>query len=71
MDIAFATKEATRPTTAPNKLDWNKLARIGRYLAQHPRLFKWYGYQQESDQEESCTDSDGAWVQEIEEVDIR
>ena len=32
MDIAFATKEATRRMTSPTKEDWNKLVRIGRYF---------------------------------------
>ena len=38
IDIAFATKEATRKMTSPTKDDWNKLTRIGRYLVRYPRV---------------------------------
>ena len=38
MDIAYATKEATRRMTAPTTEDWNKLVRLGRYLARYPRV---------------------------------
>ena len=31
MDVAFATKEATRRMTSPTKDDWNKLVRLGKY----------------------------------------
>ena len=41
MDIAFATKEATKRLTSPTEDDWNKLVRIGRYLVRYPRLVHW------------------------------
>ena len=58
MDTALATKEATRRMTAPDKADLNKLVRIARYLARHPRLMNWHRDQQESEQVAACTDSD-------------
>ena len=57
VDIAFSTEERTRRVTAPTKDDWNKLFRLGRYLARCPRVVNWYKYQYESDQVVACTDS--------------
>ena len=48
MDIAFATKEATRKMTSPTKDDWNKLGRLGRYFVPYTRVVNWYKYQNES-----------------------
>ena len=42
MDIAFATKEATRRMPSPTKDDWNNLVRIGRYLVRYPRVVNWW-----------------------------
>ena len=58
MDIAHATKEATRRMTAPTTDDWNKLLRLGRYLARYTRVVNWYKYQNESEKVVACTDSD-------------
>ena len=57
MDIAYATKEATRRMTAPTTDDWNKLVRLGRYFAQYPRVVKRYKCQNESEKVVACTDS--------------
>ena len=54
MDIAFATKEATRQMTAPATDDWNKLIRLGRYLARYPRVVNWYKYQNASKEVVAC-----------------
>ena len=35
MDIAFATKEATRRMTSDTKDDCNRLVRLGRYLVRY------------------------------------
>ena len=43
MDIAYATKEATRRMTASTKDDWNKLVRLGS------RVVNWYKYQNASE----------------------
>ena len=34
--------------TAPTTDDWNKLVRLGRYFARHPRVVNWYKYQEAS-----------------------
>ena len=60
MDIAFATKEATRRETSPTKDDWNKLVRLGRYLVRFPRVVNWYKYKNESEDVVACIDSDWA-----------
>ena len=60
MDIAFATKEATRRMTPPAKDDWNKLVRIGRYFVRYPRVVNSYKYQNESENVVACTDSEWA-----------
>ena len=60
MDIAYAAKEVTRRMTAPTKDDWNKLVRLGRYLARYPRVVNWYKYQNKSEKVVACTDSDWA-----------
>ena len=64
MDIALATKEATRRMTSPTKDDWNKLLRQGRYLVRCSK------YQNESEQVVASTDLDWVWVQKEEKIDI-
>ena len=70
MDIAYATKEATRRMTVPTKDDWNKLVRLGRYCARYPKLMNWYRYQGASDNVVACTDSDWAGVQKQTKIDV-
>ena len=60
MDIAFATKEATRRMTPPAKDDWNKLVRIGRYFVRYFRVVNSYKYQNEFENVVACTDSEWA-----------
>ena len=60
LDIAYATKEATRRMTAPTTDEHNKLVRLGRYLARYPRVVNWYKYQNDSEKVVACTDSDWA-----------
>ena len=49
LDIACATKEATRRMMSPTKDDWNKLVRPGKYLLRYPRVVNWYKYSNESE----------------------
>ena len=60
MDVAFATKGATRGLTAPNRDDWDKLVRLGRYLVRYTRVVNWFKHQKRSDQVAACIDSDWA-----------
>ena len=46
--------------TAPTTDDWNKLVRLGRYLAWYFRVVNWYKYQNVSEKVVTCTDSDWA-----------
>ena len=46
--------------TAPTTDDWNKVLRLGRYLARYPRVVNWYKYQNASEKVVVCTDSDWA-----------
>ena len=71
MDIAFATKEATRRMTSPTRDDWNKLVRQGRYLFQYPRVVNWYKYQNAPEEVVACTDSDWAGVLKNEKINVR
>ena len=59
-DIMFATKELTRKMSEPTEHDWNKLVRLGRYLAGRPRVLLWYKHQQEPTCVEGHSDTDWA-----------
>ena len=60
MDIAYASKEATRRMIVPTTDDWNKLVRLERYLARYPRVVNWNKYQNASEKVVARADSDWA-----------
>ena len=45
LDIAFSVKELARKMSKPNRGDWTKLKRLGRYLSGKPRLLQHYDLQ--------------------------
>ena len=39
-DIRYAVKELSRSMSKPTEADWSRVKRLGRYLANHPRLIQ-------------------------------
>ena len=59
-DLQYAGKELARSMAAPTVASWNKLKRIGRYLAGRPRMILFYPFQKFTNKANCHVDSDFA-----------
>ena len=59
-DIAFSVKELARNIANPQRGDWLRLKRLGRYLKGQPRLQQWFEWQ--PSQYCICTFTDADWA---------